>query len=231
MLNNKKIRVIFFDLDDTLLDAKTSKYKAINEFKKKMGVFENIAEENFAKVWDSVTYEQYEKYAKGEVSIEQHKINRIKNLFMNFNVNITDKEAQDYFEIYSKINEKYWILFEDTIEVLEALSKKYILAIITNGSGIQQRKKIRKLNIEHYFKEIIVSDEIGISKPNKKIYELACNKLNEKPEECLMCGDQLNTDVYGALNAGMNAVWINRNPVDYQYQYQINNLKKLLKIF
>ena len=227
---NKEIEVIFFDIDDTLLNSSESQYKAIIEFKKNIKMFENISDSEFAKIWNKVTFEQYEKYAKREVSFEEHRINRMKNLFYNFNVNISDNEAEKFFKIFMKLNEKCWMLFDDTLEVIKKLNKKYILAVITNGDGIQQRKKLRKMKIEKYFREIIVSKEVEVSKPDERIFKIACNKLNVQSKKCVMCGDQYKTDIIGAINSGIQAIWLNRKNEIIEYDYQIKNLKEILEI-
>lgn len=230
MLRSEKIEVVFFDIDDTLLNSAESQHKAIIKFKKNIKIFEGIDDSEFAKIWNKVTFEQYEKYAKKEVSFEEHRINRMKNLFLNFNVNISNKDAEKFFKIFTKLNEKSWALFDDTIDVLKELNKRYSLAVITNGDGIQQRKKLKKMRIQRYFKEIIVSKEVGVSKPDSKIFKIACDKLNVQSKKCVMCGDQYKTDIIGAINSGMSAIWVNKKDEIIDYNYQIKNLKEILNI-
>lgn len=86
------------------------------------------------------------------------------------------------------------------------------------------------MQIEKYFKEIIVSSEVKVSKPDERIFEIACNKLNVQSKKCVMCGDQYKTDIIGAINNGITAIWLNRRNEIIEYNYQIKNLKEILEI-
>ena len=225
-----KLKVILFDLDDTLLDSKTAEYNAIVSFKKVFNEFNNIDEKSFARMWHSIITELYEKYLEGKISFEQQRVERIKKLFFEVNINVKDDEAKEKFNIYLNLYKENWILFDDAIEVLETLKNNYKLAIITNGDGIQQREKLQKTKIEKYFSEIIISSEIGVAKPDKQIFEVACKNLNIKSQECIMIGDKYKTDVQGAINAGIKAIWVNRKNENIEYEHQIKELKGVLNL-
>ena len=206
MKNKKEKKVIFFDLDDTLMNSNRSQYNAIREFKKQYDAFKKIDDNEFANTWNKIVTEVYEKYHNGLISFEELKIKRIKDLFSAYGVNILDEEAKEIFKEYFKIYEKNWILFEDTMTILNKLKNKYKLAIITNGDGELQRKKINNIGIRDFFQEITISDEVGISKPDKRIFELTCKKMNVTPEECIMVGDKYNADIEGGISAGVTSI-------------------------
>lgn len=225
-----KIKAIFFDLDDTLINSKTAQYNAICQFRKLFKIFEEVDEEYFSKIWHEITIKLYEEYAKGKMDFQTQRVKRIKNLFEKFNINIDDKLAQKYFEAYLNLYKANWNLFGDTLETLEDMQKKYKLVLITNGDSKQQREKIEKTKIENYFSKIIISSEVGVSKPKKEIFELACKEINIEPENCLMVGDSYRLDIKGAQNAGLKAVWVNRKNENIEYKNQINELKELNNI-
>ena len=95
------------------------------------------------------------------------------------------------------------------------------------GSG--QRKKIEYTGLNKYFFNIVISSEVGYSKPKKEIFDIACKMVNLKPENCIMIGDKYKVDIEGSLNAGMQAIWINRKKEQSNYEYQINELNELTK--
>ena len=223
-----KIKAIFFDLDDTLINSRKAEQKAAAIFKKQFRVFDNINEEEFETLWHQIAIEQYRKYSKGEISYKKHRINRIKAIFSEVNVEKNDEEALEVFNIYLKEYQKNWQLFEDATKILEKIKKNYKLVLITNGDSNQQRKKIKKMKLEKYFSEIFISDEVGVSKPKKEIFELACSKVGEKPENCLMIGDSFKLDIEGAQKAGLNAIWVNRKNEKFKYENQIKELKELI---
>ena len=92
-------------------------------------------------------------------------------------------------------------------EVLEYLSKKYKLGLITNGSTDVQNAKIDALGIRHYFEIILVSEAAGISKPEKEIFLMACRELGIEPENAVYIGDHYENDYLGASQAGLHAIW------------------------
>jgi len=222
------IKAIFFDLDDTIVNSRKAEKEAICELKKTFKEFDKIKAEEFEKEWYKNALELYEKYNRREITFERQRIDRVKRTFSKYNIIKNDEEALSIFQVYLKYYEKNWQLFSDTGKVLDELKEKYKLGIITNGDGIQQRQKIEKTNIKNYFSEIIISSELGISKPDKKIFEIACEKIKENPQNCIMVGDNYLNDIQGALNAGFDAILINRNKKEIEYENQITQLKELL---
>ena len=229
MKNGEKIKAIFFDLDDTLVNSKKAEYNAICEFKNTYDEFKGINNDEFAKSWHKVTTDVYELYHSGKISFEELRMKRMQGLFNTYGVNLEDEEAKEKFKDYHKIYEKNWLLFDDAIDTLDKLKNKYKLAIVSNGDGEQQRRKIDYTGLKEYFPEIIISSEVGVSKPDKKIFEITCEKMNITPEECIMVGDKYSTDVEGGLNAGLTAVWVDRKNDEKEYEYKINELAEMLK--
>lgn len=227
MDNKVEIKAILFDLDDTLVNSKKAEYNAICKFKSLYSQFNKVTDINFAKAWSKITMEMYEKYHQGEISFEELKIRRIRGLFSYYSINISNDDAREKFKGYKEIYEKNWILFDDAKEVLESLKNKYKLVILSNGDGKQQRKKIGYTGLDKYFSNIFISSEVGYSKPEKGIFEIACRNINLKPENCIMVGDKYKVDIEGSLNAGMNGIWVNRNKEKVSYKLQIKELKEL----
>ena len=135
----KKIKAIFFDLDDTIENSRKAEKEAICKFKKAFKEFDKIKEEEFEKEWYKNALELYEKYNKMEITFERQRIDRVKRTFSKYNLIKNDEEALSIFQIYLKYYEKNWQIFSDTEIVLDELKIKYKLGIITNGDGIQQQ--------------------------------------------------------------------------------------------
>ena len=228
-MKKEEIKAILFDLDDTLVNSKKAEYNAICEFKNLYSEFNEFKDDEFAKVWSKITMEIYDKYHNGEISFEELRIGRMKGLFNNYSINISDEEAQERFKCYLNIYEKNWILFDDAKEVLEKLKDRYKLVILSNGDGKQQRKKIEYTGLNKYFSDIVISSEVGYSKPEKEIFEIACKMVNLKPENCIMIGDKYKVDIEGSLNIGMHGIWVNRKKEQSSYEYQIEELNELTK--
>ena len=230
MVDNKlKVNTIFFDLDDTVLNTQKAQYNAICEFKKLHSIFDETSNEEFAKLWNNITGDTYDKYLRKEITFKELTNERIQKLFSLYKINLTPSEAEEKYNEYIKIYENNWLPFDDTFTVLDSLKKKYKLYAITNGDSKQQRLKAKKTHLENYFQDIFVSSEIGFAKPKKEIFEFSCKKVHVNPNECVMIGDKFKTDIEGSLNAGMHAIWANRKNEDINYPFQIKELSELEK--
>lgn len=102
-------------------------------------------------------------------------------------------------------------LFDDVQELFSSLTRSGIrLALVTNGARDTQRGKLRALDIEDWFDAIIISGEVGIAKPDARIFHLAMDRLGVEPGSIWHIGDSITTDVGGAKAAGIHSVWLNR---------------------
>lgn len=128
-------------------------------------------------------------------------------------------------------------LYGDAPEVLAELSKHYALGIIANQSeGLQAR--LRQWGIAQYFSVVVSSWDCQAAKPDKRIFQIALERANCRPQEALMVGDRLDNDIYPAKALGYQTVWIRngfggmQRPVsaDYQADFEIRSLKELLEI-
>jgi putative hydrolase of the HAD superfamily len=126
---------------------------------------------------------------------------------------------------------------QDNYSVLEKLSKDYLLALISNFDHVPTLYRILDMyNIRKFFKEIIVSVELGVRKPCKEIFIEMLNRLKTHAHEAIYIGDNLQVDVIGSKNAGLDVVWLNKKGEELkdnipQPNYIISNLLELLPIF
>ena len=108
------------------------------------------------------------------------------------------------------------------VEILQRLKNQGIrLALVTNIIPellAYQRKKVEKLCIADYFDAVIYSAEFGIHKPDRRIFDHAAATLGVSNEECLFVGDDPDSDVTGALNAGMEVVWLDHRNTDHRFR-------------
>ncbi len=98
-------------------------------------------------------------------------------------------------------------------ELLEHLSSHIPLALITNGTKDIQAAAIQKVDIQRYFKTMLISGEVGMRKPDSRIFQMACERLEVDPKDCLMIGDKLDADIEGARNIGMHTAWLSKENV------------------
>ena len=201
------INTLIFDLDRTLLNLKDSERIAIRY------MFENfftssVTFETFFTVYQKHNEYWWDKKSKYEASETEVKEYRFRDTLNELSVQ-TELTTKEISELYFKHAQHYWALYKDASSVLEYCSKHYQLGMITNGFTRTQNVKLDLLNIRHYFKFIGLSEEIGYSKPDPKIYEYTLNQLGVNAEHAVYIGDDYTSDILGSKNAGLTPIWFN----------------------
>ena len=124
-------------------------------------------------------------------------------------------------------------LFSDVEDSLTNLRDIYQLALVTNGAPGLQREKIQGANLARCFDTILISGEVGVGKPDCRIFRMALDALSASPSETVMVGDSLTRDILGAQRAGLKGIWLNRLESDAANQVtpdvQITSLSQLHK--
>jgi len=225
---NTNITDIFFDLDHTLWDFDKNSQMAFDRiFKNNFGT---IKIDDFIEKYLPINQECWRIYQNDQITNKELRYNRLKLSFDALNYSMTDENidqiANDYIEFLTDNN----YLFDGAIEVLEYLKPKYKLHIITNGFAAVQDKKINNALLSGYFSTITNSEMAGVKKPNSIIFDYAVNLAQTSKQNSIMIGDDLEADVYGALNAGLDAIFFNARKIEAPNNYkQINHLSELKK--
>lgn len=193
----KNIKYIFFDLDDTLFP--TTQFA---ELARKNAVRAMV--QHGLKTDYSSCYLELLRIIKDKGSnFDKH----FNTLCEKFNGRIEPRIVAAGVMAYH--NSKNTILpFPNTYQTLLKLREQdYRLFIATNGNPVKQWEKVIRLNIDFYFEDIFISEEMGMLK-SKKFFEKVMKQLKIKPEQCLMVGNSIDIDIYPALRAGMRAVLV-----------------------
>ena len=220
------IRNIFFDLDHTLWDFDKNSSLAFVAIFKKHGI--NVEIERFLEVYTPINAEYWKMYREDRVSKEDLRYGRLKNTFDHLEIVIGDSQidqlAIDYIEHLPKHNH----LLEGAIEMLDYLEPVYDLHIITNGFKEVQHKKLYSSGILKYFKTVTTSEDVGVKKPHRTIFETALRNASAKVDESIMIGDNLEADFLGARDFGMQAILYNYYKEDFSPEYhQVMAMKEL----
>jgi len=217
---------IFFDLDHTLWDF--DKNSALT--------FEKIFEINnlevelnsFLDVYVPINLAYWKLYREEKIDKTSLRFARLKDAFDALEVKVSTqliyKLSDDYITYLSTFNH----LFDDTITILDYLKPKYNLHIITNGFKEVQHGKLNKSGIAHYFETVTNSEMVGVKKPNSKIFKHALDLAKATAEQSLMIGDNLEADILGALNFGIDAVCFNYH--NENIPNEIESINQLLEL-
>ena len=217
---NKKIMVkdIFFDLDHTLWDFDKNSMLAFKRVFKKFKII--IEFDAFLKIYEPINVEYWKKYREDKVSKENLRRGRLIDSFIFFDLIYTTEKIDEIADAYIQELPFDNHLFEGAVEILDYLILKYKLHIITNGFEEVQHKKLKNSGIDHYFSTVTTSEEVGLKKPNPKVFLTALNKANSLPAQSVMIGDSLEADILGANNIGMQTIF---------YNYRNENISKKIK--
>ncbi len=225
---------LFFDLDHTLWDFEANAKQTLiqlyksNDLKAK-GVtdfdqfFERYSYHN-ERLWD--------RYTKGFIKQEELRWKRMWLALLDFKLADEPLSRQMGVEFLDLLPTRN-TLFPYTIEILEYLkARSYQMHLVTNGFEKVQYSKIRNAQIHTYFQQVITSEASGSLKPNKEIFDYAFAKAGALPEESIMIGDNLDADIQGGINAGIDTIFVNHLTVvpHVQATYMVHHLKELENI-
>ena len=175
----------------------------------------------------------WERYRKGFIKVDELRWKRMWLTLLDFKIG--DEElARKMDVVFLDLLPSRKILFPHTKEILDYLvQKKYSLHLITNGFEKTQHYKLKNAGLEGYFIEVITSEGSNSLKPHKEIFEYAFLKTGAEKKESIMIGDSVEVDIQGAINAGIDQVYVNHLKVEPSIQptFTVYSLKELENIF
>lgn len=222
-----KIEHIFFDLDHTLWDFERNSALTFQKILPEAGV--TLEFDQFITSYIPINAKYWKLYRDEKVSKVDLRYSRLKETFDAIDLDVSDDVINHLSEEYITQLPNFNYLFDGTFEILDYLQEKYELHIITNGFEEVQTLKMETSGILHYFKEIITSESVGVKKPNSKVFHYALEKANTRPEISMMIGDNLEADIQGAMNVGMNVLHYNSENLE-DIPQNIRSVGHLLEI-
>jgi putative hydrolase of the HAD superfamily len=226
---------LFFDLDHTLWDFELNAKETLNDLYA-LNALHTKGIDDFDAFFKRYSYHNerlWDRYTKGFIKQDELRWKRMWLTLLDYKVAdepLARQMAQQFLErLPGKKN-----LFPYTKEILQyLLDKNYILHLITNGFEEVQHSKLRNSELHHYFVEVITSQASNSVKPDVAIFEYALQKAQAIKEESIMIGDNLDADIQGGMNAGLDTIFVNHlNVVPHvQATYIVHHLKELEDIF
>lgn len=225
-----KYEIILFDADDTLFDFKRSEQDA---FKNTMLEFNiDYKEDYHLNIYQNINTTIWKEFEDKLITQEKLKVERFKRLSDHLKAKFNEEKfAKSYMKHLADAS----FLYEDTIPLIKNLHQHCKLAIVTNGLTDVQDKRIRKSIIAEYFQAIVISEEIGVSKPDPEIFKYTFDNIEHwEKSKILMVGDSLTSDIQGGINFGIHTCWYNprkfHNRSEIRPTYEITNLMELICI-
>jgi putative hydrolase of the HAD superfamily len=226
----KTYQHIFFDLDHTLWDYDRNVTESLSELYHHYGLLD-LGIPTFQNFFDSfhhINYQLWDDYNVGRIDKVNLRKTRFPRIFSHAG-GLADTIPAEFEEDFMHRASSKSHVFPYTFEILNYLQGKYKLHIITNGFDESQTKKINSAKLGSYFDLIVTSETTGHKKPDARIFHHTVEKLGTRHEHCLMIGDNPNSDILGAINAGIDQVYFNPEgkQIELQPTYTIAHLREL----
>jgi putative hydrolase of the HAD superfamily len=233
---NKGYLHLFFDLDHTIWDFEANSKQTLLQLYQDLNLKEKGIDdfEKFHLNYLVHNDKLWERYRNGFIKVDELRWKRMWLTLLDFK-NGDESLAREMGNIFLELLPTRNILFPYTIEILSYLTeKKYQLHLITNGFEKTQQSKLKNSGLDKFFKEVITSESSNSLKPHKEIFDYALSKTGAKKEESIMIGDSIEVDIQGAMNAGIDQVYVNHlsnNNHEIKPTYTVYSLKELEDIF
>lgn len=220
------IRNVLFDLDDTLFDFHKAEKIALTKTLVHFGI--DPTEETLA-LYSTINAAHWKRLELGEISREEVKVGRYRELFKTIGVECDPVKATAYYESMLAIGHYF---MPGAPELLEELYRKYRLYIVSNGTANVQEGRIGSSGIAKYMDGIFVSQILGANKPDKQFFDICFAEIPDfSLSETVIIGDSLSSDIKGGISAGITTVWFNpkgiENDSDIKPDYTIKELSEV----
>ncbi len=246
----KQYKAVFIDWDDTIGDFIGAAKQALHEMYDKYHLSDYFAShEEFVTLYKPHNIELWDKYGKDLVTKEYLSFDRFFYPLMHGSKVKGEKGkvkgenlcvlAEQLSEDFLNMTTAHFSLLEGAEELVRYLAKKYPLTVVTNGFVEVQYEKFDKSGLRDCFAHIVLSEEVGCQKPNPRIFEEALRMNGLQAEDVVMIGDSWSSDIQGAINAGIDQIWIkkskeqgtkNQDTIVQTATYIVHNLSEVMGI-
>ncbi|MFI5984776.1 HAD family hydrolase [Streptomyces sp. NPDC051555] len=204
------IRAVLWDIDDTLFDYTGADTAGLRAHLEQEGLAERYGAPHEAlALWRAHTDRHWARFAAGEVGFQEQRRERVRDFLGQPELDAAGADA--WFGRYVEHYKAAWAVFPDVLPVLDALAHSHRHGVLSNSSLANQDPKLRDLGLRERFEVLVCAAELGVSKPDAAAFLAACAALGLAPQEVVYVGDQPEIDARGARDAGLTAVWLDRD--------------------
>lgn len=224
-----KYKWLFFDADGTLFNFDKSQDHAIKETIITLGL---PFKDSYYQTYFTINKKIWQMLEKNQISQTKLPVTRFEMFFDEIDVQADAAEAS---KLYLQFLAQGTDLIKGANALINKLKNSHNLVLITNGLKAVQRTRFTKAPITKNFKEIIISEEVGHTKPHKEIFEITFDRIG-KPDkkDVLIIGDNPGSDILGGINYGIDTCWYNPHKQAATDSiiptYEISNLAELLNL-
>ncbi len=219
------LKVVLFDLDDTLVDQEGASRTALLGWLPELGLDHDDPEE-LVRAWGGIAEEAYGRYQRREITFQEQRRVRVREFL---GADATDDEADELFSGYLSRYEQAWTAFDDAVPALRRVRDAgLVVALLTNGDSAHQRLKLDRTGLAAHLDVVVASDDLPAGKPDPRAYAATCEVLGVAPADVLMVGNDVEKDYQGPLDAGLGAVLLDREDRYPEIADRIRTLAEVL---
>ncbi len=237
----KQYKAIFLDWDDTIGDWTGAEHKALQDLYAQFHLDALYSSfEDYLAAYKPYNLELWGMYGRGEIAKEKLQFERFYRPLVKGqrDEGQSTKEDERLAELahemgaeFLRLTNKYFSVLPGAAEVVRELAKRCPLTIISNGFKEVQYYKFAHSGLADCFAHTIVSEEVGINKPQPEIFRIALRLNGVTADEAVMIGDSYSSDIAGAKAAGIDQIWLHDGPTtDETATYIVSKLSDTLNL-
>lgn len=220
------VEFLLLDLDDTVLDFRKGEEYGLRKTLLDAGIEPTEA---ICARYSQINKAYWKRLELGEVTREQVMLGRFETLFEELGVAADPAvSAASYMDNMSSVH----FFLPGAEEAVKALSGKYRLFLVSNGTASAQHRRLTSAGLYPYFEKVFISQEVGYNKPAREFFDLCFAEIpGFDPQKALIIGDSLSSDIQGGINAGIRTCWVNpehkKAPESRRPDYEIESIVQL----
>jgi len=203
-------KAVLFDLDDTLFDHYHSLQAGLAVLQAKYQSLKTWPLEHLTNTYIELLEALHLQVLQGLVTKDQARIRRIQGFFLKYDQSLSLTEARSTARLYRKTYQAARQPVPGAVALLKHLRGSARIGVITNNTSLEQHEKLEACGFTPWLDALVISEEVGVTKPDPAIFEIALKKLDCNPDQAVMVGDSWKVDILGARQAGIRPVWFNR---------------------
>ncbi len=236
----KQYKAIFLDWDDTVGDFMGAAHQAIEDIYKKYDLQRFYpSSQAFYEVYHPYNIQLWARYGRGEITRDWLAHERFLHPLQVSPQGGTEGGLESLANLlehdFEELTTAHFSLLPHAEEVVRYLAERYPITIVSNGFVSVQYRKINASGLRDCFQHIVLSEEIGITKPQAGIFEIALQLNGLQKEDVVMIGDSYSSDIQGAINADIDQIWIQSPTLTEEEKskpatYKIQDIRELMQL-
>ena len=223
-----KYSVLFLDLDNTVYDFSASSREAYHEVYQAMDYDRFFPSfDAYISIYEGRNAELWTLYNAGRITRDELNAERYLHPLRVAGVADAGRISQEFFRRAMEVLPTKGILVPHALEALDYLRPRYRLFILSNGFTELQTRKMQSAGIDGYFEGVVQSEDVGVNKPDRRLFDHALQVAGVPASEALMIGDDFAVDIVGARSAGWDQMYFNPRALDvatFTPTYEIRSL-------